>query len=154
MRPPLTYTYDTEPVFYETKDSGDRQEFGNGSVRDTNSRKPRPDLISTRGTLRHAELMARGAEKYGDRNWELGQPVSRFLESLERHLLSYKLGRRDEDHLAAIRFNVDGVMHFEGTEWDDVNGGAGKARSAVDELAIPPIQQHEEDAAIMDLWGD
>ncbi len=106
---------------YVTKDSGDRQDFESGARRDLSEGKPRPDLISSRATLRAAELMARGADKYGARNWEQGMPTSRFLESAERHLLLYKLGERDEDHLAAVRFNIDGVMHFEGTQWDDIN---------------------------------
>lgn len=114
-----------DPDEYEhqfvTRDSGQRQDFGNGSLRDTNEGKPRPDLISSKATLRHAELMARGAAKYGARNWEKGQPTSRFLESLQRHLLMARLGDKVEDHWAAIRYNVDGIMHFEGTEWDDLS---------------------------------
>lgn len=106
---------------YETRDSGEREDFGNGSVRDTNAGKPRPDLISPKATYREAMLMARGAEKYGERNWEKGQLVSRFVESLTRHTLNYLMGDRVEDHPAAIRYNAGGIAHFEGTEWDDVN---------------------------------
>lgn len=106
---------------YITRDSGNREEFGNGSVRDTNAGKPRPDLISPVATERKGNLLARGAEKYGERNWEKGQPLSRFRESKIRHGLMYDLGDRTEDHLAAEAYNVDGMMHFEGTEWDDIN---------------------------------
>lgn len=106
---------------FVTKDSGERQEFGNGSVRDTEEGKPRYDLVSPIGYKRQAELMARGAVKYGERNWELGQPASRFLSSLMRHVENYRLGDRAEDHLAAVAYNVYALMHFEGTEWDDLN---------------------------------
>lgn len=112
----------TKTTPFVTKDSGQREEFGNGSVRDTEEGKPRYDLISPIASKRRAELMARGAEKYGDRNWEKGQPASRFLSSLMRHVEMYRLGDRTEDHLAAIGYNSDALMHFENTEWDDVNG--------------------------------
>lgn len=57
--------------------------------------------------------MARGARKYGERNWEKGLPSSWYLASLMRHLEQFRAGDRIEDHLAAIRFNVDGLMHNE-----------------------------------------
>lgn len=106
---------------FVTKDSGEREEFGNGSLRDSQEGKPRYDLISPIAAKRKAELMARGAEKYGERNWEKGQPLSRFLSSAMRHLEMYRLGDRSEDHLAAVGYNDDAMMHFEGTEWDDLN---------------------------------
>jgi len=50
--------------------------------------------------------LGRGAKKYAERNWELGMPQSRVLASLMRHVCAYMAGRTDEDHLAAIAFNV------------------------------------------------
>lgn len=107
---------------YTTKDSGERQDFSSGARRDISHGKTRPDLISAKARQRWGDLMGRGAEKYGARNWELGMPASRFLESAYRHLLNYELGDRDEDHLAAVLFNIGAMIHFEGTEWDDING--------------------------------
>lgn len=106
---------------YVTKDSGERQNFNSGARRDISAGKTRPDLISVKAIRRWADLMARGAEKYGSRNWELGMPASRFLESAERHLLNFKEGDREEDHLAAVLFNIGAIIHFESTEWDDIN---------------------------------
>lgn len=103
-----------------TKDSGQRQEFQTGSLRDTNEGKPRYDLISIHGLKRLADLMARGAKKYGERNWEKGQPVSRFYESLFRHLIAYREGDRSEDHLAAITFNTFGIIHMEEENREDM----------------------------------
>jgi hypothetical protein len=54
--------------------------------------------------------MARGAEKYGERNWEQGIPVSRFYASALRHLMQWREGDSQEDHLAAVLFNVGGIM--------------------------------------------
>lgn len=96
-----------------TKDSGDRREFPTGSVRDRDSSKSRPDLISPWALERIGHLYRRGAEKYGDRNWEKGQPVSDITASLFRHLIAYMEGDREEDHLAAIAWNAIAIMHFE-----------------------------------------
>lgn len=46
---------------YITKDSGVRESFDSGMVRDTQQGKPRYDLIDRPILKRWAELMARGA---------------------------------------------------------------------------------------------
>jgi hypothetical protein len=97
----------------EMHDSGKRQEFPTGAVRDTDDDKPRPTLIPPLAMERVAKWYALGAKKYADRNWEKGMPLSRFMDSLERHVLKYKAGARDEDHLAAVCFNALAIMHFE-----------------------------------------
>ena len=56
--------------------------------------------------LRLAQHFENGAKKYGDRNWELGQPVSTYLDSAIRHLFRYLGGSRSEDHLAAVAWNA------------------------------------------------
>ena len=40
-------------------------------------------------------------------------PISECIESLERHILAYKMGKTDEDHLAAIRVNAGFILHYE-----------------------------------------
>jgi hypothetical protein len=109
----------TEERRFVTKDSGERQQFATGAKRDTQTGKPRYDLIPPGPLKRLAELMARGAEKYGDGNWTQGMPTSRFMASLLRHAEAYRAGDRDEDHLAAVCFNAFAIMYFEGTEHDD-----------------------------------
>ena len=68
-------------MFDKVQDSGTRQNFSTGSVRDTNMGKPRFDLISLLGSYRLAKHYANGAVTYGDRNWEKGQPLSGYIES-------------------------------------------------------------------------
>lgn len=97
--------------FDKVQDSGKRQDFGTGSVRDTNEGKPRYDLISPIANYYGAMHLANGAKKYGDRNWEKGQPLSRYIESLERHLEKLKVSLDDEDHASAIRWNIDAFIH-------------------------------------------
>lgn len=101
---------------FTTKDSGTRAEFDSGMVRDTNQGKPRFDLLVPKGVpyssqmiTRFAELMARGAEKYDARNWEQAtgnEELERFRESAFRHFMQWFMGETDEDHAAAITFNV------------------------------------------------
>lgn len=95
------------------KDTGDRQQFASGAVRDTTAGKPRPELVSPFATERVARLSADGAVKYAPRNWEAGMPFSRCVASLERHLLAFKMGKVDEDHLAAIAWNAQALLHYE-----------------------------------------
>lgn len=99
--------------YSEVKDSGERQEFNTGSVRDTRDGKGRFDLITPIGLKRLAVHYENGARKYGDRNWEKGQPVSRYLDSAIRHLYAYLAGARDEDHLAAVAWNALAAIHTE-----------------------------------------
>lgn len=87
-------------------DSGKRQEFNTGSVRDTREGKGRFDLLPPYAITRLAQHFENGAVKYGDRNWEKGQPLSRYLDSALRHLFKYLGGSREEDHLAAVAWNA------------------------------------------------
>ena len=95
------------------QDSGKRDTFETGAVRDSAEGKVRPDLISPFATERLSEWLRLGAEKYAPRNWEAGIPVSRCLASLHRHLMMYQQGATDEDHVAAILCNAMFIAHFE-----------------------------------------
>lgn len=92
-----------------TKDSGKREEYNSGMKRDTQDDKPRYDLVHTPMLTRWAALMARGAVKYGERNWERANSsveAARFKASAFRHFIQWIEGDLDEDHAAAILFNV------------------------------------------------
>jgi hypothetical protein len=89
------------------KDSGDRTDFGTGSVRDLQKGKGRYDLqpiIALRALAKHYEG---GAEKYGDHNWRKGQPLCKsFINSAKRHLDKWLLHWEDENHLIACAWNI------------------------------------------------
>lgn len=106
---------------YITKDSGKRQEFHTGAKRDTQDDKPRPDLFSPFALWRVGALLQRGAAKYDNRNWEKGMPISRFVASAHRHFTQWMMGDRSEDHLAAVIFNVQAIIHFEEIGRNDLN---------------------------------
>jgi hypothetical protein len=99
--------------YHNVKDSGERQEFDTGSVRDTQEGKGRFDLISPIALMRLAQHFENGSKKYGDRNWEKGQPLCRTLDSAIRHIYSFLGGDRSEDHLAAAAWNIMAAIHTE-----------------------------------------
>lgn len=102
---------------WETKDSGIRQEFTSGMLRDTQEGKPRYDLIPEPMLTRWAELMARGAEKYGERNWEKAnseEELARFVASAFRHFVAWWRGDDDEDHGVAVFYNISAAEYVKG----------------------------------------
>lgn len=98
---------------YITKDSGRREEFSTGAVRDDGGQKTRYDLIPVGPLKRLADLYARGAQKYGEGNFERGMPFTRVYASLLRHIFAWALGDREEDHLAACVWNAMALMFYE-----------------------------------------
>ena len=92
--------------YTEVTDSGKRQDFGTGSVRDCREGKGRYDLLPPYAIYRLARHFENGAKKYGDKNWTKGQNLSRYLDSALRHLFCYLGGSRSEDHLAAVAWNA------------------------------------------------
>ncbi len=103
--------------FNSVKDSGKREEFLTGSVRDTREGKGRFDLLPPYAITRLAQHYENGAKKYGDRNWEKGQYLSRYMDSALRHLFKYLGGSREEDHLVAVAWNILGYIETE--KWID-----------------------------------
>ena len=91
---------------YTLRDSGERQQFDTGAVRDTNIGKGRFDLLPWHGIREVARVMELGASKYAARNWEKGMPLSRFLDSATRHIADYLEGDRKENHIAQAAWNL------------------------------------------------
>lgn len=101
---------------YITKDSGKRVDFKSGMRRDTDEGKPRYDLIPVMPLRRLADLYARGAEKYGDWNWQLAdseEELNRFKASCMRHLYQWHEGDESEDHAIAVVWNVFAYLTIE-----------------------------------------
>jgi hypothetical protein len=63
---------------------------------------------------RWAELLTNAAERKGKRNWMNActeEDLERFLEGFARHARQYLRGDDDEDHAAAIMFNLNGAEY-------------------------------------------
>ena len=60
-----------------------------------------------------ADLYTRGAEKYGDRNWENSKSADTLAhheDALWRHFMNFYFNVQDgEDHAAAIVWNINAV---------------------------------------------
>lgn len=100
---------DTPTPSWVTLDSGERTDYPSGMRRDTDTGKPRYDLIPRPMLTRLAGLYARGAVKYGDSNWMLADStaeVDRFKASAFRHFMQWLEGDVDEDHASAVVFNI------------------------------------------------
>ena len=92
--------------FNKVLDSGKRQEFGTGAVRDTQDGKGRFDLLPYYAITRLAQHFENGARKYSQDNWRNGIPLRRYLDSMIRHAFKFLAGMREEDHLAACMWNA------------------------------------------------
>lgn len=100
---------------YTVKDSGERKKFASGMVRDTNDGKVRYDLVFDGPMLdRYADHLTKGAVKYAPRNWMQAngeEELERFRESAVRHFVLWLRNVRDEDHAAAVWYNINGFEY-------------------------------------------
>jgi len=102
-------------VTYVIKDSGKRVDFDSGMVRDIEDNKP--DYTYTiQGPMleRWAEHMAKGAAKYGRDNWmraRSNEELQRFRRSAYRHMIAWLKNEQDEDHAAAVIFNLNAAEY-------------------------------------------
>lgn len=95
--------------------------FISGAIRDDDTNKE--DYIETfswTAQKRFAKYMTEKKKKYGAGNFKKGIPIESYEQSLVRHLQKYLENKyeggnieKEEDHLAAMRFNIDGIMHEE-----------------------------------------
>jgi hypothetical protein len=93
------------------KDSGKREEYTGGMVRDISEGKVNYALILD-GPMydRWAAHMTKGAIKYEKRNWMKANgeaELERFRESAARHFHQWISGCVDEDHASAVFFNIN-----------------------------------------------
>jgi len=104
-----------------TKDENEHGVFDSGMEREIVADRPTFELMLPKGqkykdTILHrwASLMARGAKKYSARNWEKAntkEERERFKASAFRHFMQWYADENDEDHAAAIFFNVTGAEY-------------------------------------------
>ncbi|KKL13150.1 hypothetical protein LCGC14_2528660 [marine sediment metagenome] len=105
---------------FEIKESGVRVKFDSGMVRDVGVFKARFFRCLAGPMLRRwAEHLHKGQEKYPDvspgvANWTLAQgeeELQRFKESALDHMIDWLEGKEDEDHGAAVFFNINGAEY-------------------------------------------
>ena len=76
-----------------------------------NQGKTRHDLVPAFAQEQYARVLTAGANKYAERNWELGMEWSKVLASMKRHILAFERGEdRDPEtgelHMAHVMCNA------------------------------------------------
>jgi hypothetical protein len=121
---------------FVVKDSGRRQEFSGGMVRDTQEGKIDWWRVLVGPIVRRlAEHVTKGAVKYPDvqpgvPNWTLAageEEYQRFKASAFRHFVQWYQGDTDEDHAAAVVFNINGAEYVREKNANLRSGAVGKA---------------------------
>jgi hypothetical protein len=96
--------------------------FETGAIRDAQEGKEDYiETISWTALKRYAQYMTGKKNKYGAGNFKKGIPIESYEQSLVRHLQKYLANKyeggtveKGEDHLAAMAFNIFGILHEEG----------------------------------------
>lgn len=106
---------------FEVKDSGERKQFDSGMVRDVTEGKVNFALVADGPLLRRwAVHLTKGAKKYSPRNWMKArgqEELDRFRESAFRHFMQWYYGETDEDHAAAVVFNMNGAEYVKESQF-------------------------------------
>lgn len=103
-----------------------KMDYEGGGEREVQGDRPRFDLLMPDAVPYNSQLltriaihMAKGAEKYSARNWEKFQgheELERAQAALGRHFMQYMTDddTDDEDHAAAIYFNIMAIEYIKG----------------------------------------
>jgi hypothetical protein len=95
------------------------RKFTTGAIRDNDSDKEDYiETISWTAMKRFAKYMTGKKSKYGAGNFKKGITIESYEQSLVRHLQKYLenkyeggLVETNEDHLSAMIFNINGIIH-------------------------------------------
>ena len=108
---------------FQVKDSGERKQYDSGMVRDVEEGKTDYSNV-LHGPMfdRWAEHLTKAKTKYPDvapgvPNWTLAEgpeELARYRRSAFRHLIKWLKGEVDEDHAAAVFFNINGAEYVQG----------------------------------------
>lgn len=95
-----------------------KRQFSTGAVRDlADTKADMVEGVSWLALHKFAKYMDNKATRYGRGNWKKGIPPEEYLKSLVRHLQKfiseweYGISEEHDDHLSAILFNLQGIMH-------------------------------------------
>lgn len=87
--------------------------FTTGAVRNEDIGKFKMSLIPHEELIRVAQRYREGADAKGKNNWQLGIQLTELYDSAQRHLTSWFMGDKAEDHAAAAIWNIMGAMWME-----------------------------------------
>lgn len=87
--------------------------FETGAHRNDDIGKPKMSLIPHEELMRVLVHYRAGADSKGANNWKLGMKLTELYDSAQRHLTSWFMGDKTEDHAAAAIWNIMGAMWME-----------------------------------------
>ena len=87
-------------------EEGEKRVFSTGAEKQPASGKGTPVLFPPDAYLEISKHFEDGAAVYAPRNWEKGIPLSKLIDSLERHIAQEKMGLTDEHHDRALAWNA------------------------------------------------
>lgn len=93
--------------------------YKTGATRHSDGNSERYDLIPPVVLKRESKIWAEGALHHpsdiveGEGNWKQGLPKASTIQHLLKHLNDWRLGDRNEDHLAKVRWGIGVLMYFE-----------------------------------------
>lgn len=103
-----------------TENKEEIRRFDSGAVRGSGGKLDFPEYISAHMLYRFSLYMQKNALRYGAGNWRKGIPGGEYWRSLTRHFFMLFLEKSegvtlepDTDHLSAMIFNIQGLMHEE-----------------------------------------
>lgn len=102
----ISEEYDVQTIVSVLPDSGKRSEYVTGAVRDASIGKGMYAIIPPCALQAIARRFEDGATKYGKNNWMKGIPLSRYFDSLFRHMMQAAQGDASEDHFGAVLWNA------------------------------------------------
>lgn len=80
--------------------------FDTGAIRSSNEGKGQPSLLPFDALVELSKHFEEGAKHYAPRNWEKGIPLSRYVDSMFRHLSAIMDGDNSEPHHRAMAWNA------------------------------------------------
>lgn len=109
-------TDEDDDIVYATGINAPLDDLGGAHKNDDG--KPRLDLLPPELMLSVGQVLAFGAQKYGDRDWELGMRWGRVYAAMQRHLIAWWAGEDTDDetgfsHLAHAACCVAFLLAYE-----------------------------------------
>lgn len=142
---------------YEIKDSGKREEYKSGMVRDTQEGKTIWTKVLEGPMFRRWAIhLTNGARKYPDNadgtgNWTRANSdaeLARFRQSAFRHFLQWIEGETDEDHAAAVYFNINCAEYVKARISEETtNVVPSESKQSVDSAVAQPTSDDSRESS-------
>jgi hypothetical protein len=98
----------------------------------------RVDLIPALAILRESEVLAGGAVKYGEKNWE-NISIPEHLNHALQHIFAYLAGDRSDDHLANLSCRAHFALDLQEQQKEPVNEASKTSKDSLEKFEPQPF---------------